>query len=237
MKTFIKNNTPFIVLVFSTLFLFSSCKLDDNYTYTEVSGVAAVNAIPGTKKVSIALDQNRLNSNWNEHFNYTDFLYYRKAYPGTRQVSVYASNSIANDGERQWLKQQVTLKPGLFYSLFVVGKDSTDAEILLTEDNFSTKNNRVAQVRFMNLSPDEEAISFTVSKLDSLNFINKKFKAYQPFKEYATGEVYKITLSSGTLKKEFDFKPVSGKVYTIWAKGLKDATDEANSFGYQITAY
>jgi len=112
-------------------------------------------------------------------------------------------------------------------------------EIFQTEDKFAANEDGIAKVRFINLSPNSETVSFTVEGIDSLNFENKAYKQVQEFKTYQVGKTYKITLSQGAKKQviDFEFKPDNRRVYTIWAKGLVGNEEPNKAFGYQITRY
>ncbi|MGJ1420539.1 DUF4397 domain-containing protein [Sphingobacterium spiritivorum] len=215
------------------LLLFTSCSLDnDDYGYGELSGTGAVNAVPLAIKLDIGLDQNKLNLS-NESFDFGDYLPYRNAFPGNRLVRVFDRDSI---GKAALVSKQVAFAPGKIYSLFVVG--DTKLDVVSYEDKADVPAKGTANVRFINLSPDAPALNLGSEGADTLLVKNKSFKEASAYLTLQTGKKYKLFITSNVNRElvSFEFEPKDQSIYTIWAKGLINATpaNEKFKFGYKI---
>lgn len=220
----------FSIIVF--MLTLNSCnKLDDDFTYVEISAVSAVNVLPGSAGLDIGLDQNKLNNNWESVFSYNRYLFYKNAYPGNRLVRVFDPRS--NSGDTALVSKTVSFTPGKFYSLYVIGKDKVD--VLATEDNFGTLNPGYAKFRFMNLSPEAPKLTLTLNDTDSLSVKDKAYKDLDNFRNIKVSEVYKLKINGvGVAELLGDFKPEEKEVYTIYASGLTSSSDANKKYGFQI---
>ncbi|SJN16929.1 hypothetical protein FM120_00230 [Sphingobacterium faecium PCAi_F2.5] len=220
----------FSVIVF--MLTLNSCnKLDDDFTYVEISAVSAVNVVPGSAGLDIGLDQNKLNNNWEGVFSYNRYLFYKNAYPGSRLVRVFDPRS--NTGDTALVSKKVIFTPGKFYSLYVIGKDKVD--VLATEDDFGTLKPGYAKFRFMNLSPEAPKLTLTLNDVDSLAVKDKAYKDLTPFKTIKIADVYKLKINgAGMTELLGDFKPEDKEVYTIYASGLTSSSDTNKKYGFQI---
>ncbi len=219
-----KSRWGFATLAFAVgLATLSGCLKDDNGVY-QVSAVRALNAVPGSDQLDVGLNESWLNYEVNtgavEDFAYRDTLPYKQAWPGIRAVRVFERGNITNKG--LLAQENVQFVPGQFYSLYVVGFED-DVELMLTEDNLSEPAAGKAKIRFINLSPDAPALDFSIDGAESLIAEDIDFKEVKDFSEVDGGETYTFKIiehSSGDVMHSFEFKPESGRIYTVWVRGL-----------------
>ena len=209
-----------LLLAFISLLGLTSC-LKDSPAYQEVASATALNAVPGSHSLIIGLDQNQLNHQvYGERFAYKDILPYKAAYPNRRHVRVFDPMSIVDP--KPLAEAYVEFAAGNYYTLYLVGNDTK--EIIYTQDDLSIPDEGKAKIRFINLSPDASALDLVYSNAaDSVLATNKAFKTYTAFKEVSTGQNLSFHIkdhASGRVMKSFTFNPQSGRVYTIWARGL-----------------
>ncbi|UKT62283.1 DUF4397 domain-containing protein [Pedobacter mucosus] len=226
-KNYFGNTTKIILSLLAITLTISACKKDFNGgDPIEAAGIGFVHASPGTGALDFILDNQKINS-----FTYTKDLGYYAAYPGTRLVGVAKKDSL------KYLTSGTSiLKSGLFYSVFVVDTLKS-TKLLVVEDDLKAPETDKAKVRFINLSPGSAALDLAIVGKDAPLFTAKAFKEFTPFttidpsdsysfqvKETGSTEV-KVTLPAIKIEK--------GKIYTIWAKGLKSTTD-STKFGLTI---
>lgn len=232
MKTTLKKlGTIKIIFALLGLTLFiSACKKDwgDSDSVT-VAGIGFVHASPGTGALDFIVDNQRANT---KAFTYTNDLGYFGAYPGTRLFGI-----VKKDSTRYLTTSNVTLRSGLFYSAFVI--DVLPApKILVVEDDLKAPETDKAKVRFINLSPDAPALDLAVVGKDVALFTAKAFKESTPFISIDPSDSYTFQIKEGanvtaTLPAT---KIEKGKIYTLWAKGLKSKTD-STKFGLGILSH
>ena len=230
MKTTLKKfGTMKIIFSLLALTIFiSACKKDwgDSNSVT-VAGIGFVHASPGTGALDLVVDNQKVNS---KDFTYTNDLGYFGAYPGTRLFGV-----VKKDSTRYLATSSLTLRSGLFYSAFVI--DVLPApKILLVEDDLKAPETDKAKIRFINLSPASTPFDLEVSNTDPaaltapyLLTTNKAFKDFSAFASINPSISYNFALketgSAAAVATISNVKIEKGKIYTIWAKGLKAATD------------
>ncbi|UIR55093.1 DUF4397 domain-containing protein [Sphingobacterium sp. SRCM116780] len=212
----------------------NSCnKLDDDYSYVEISAVSAVNVVPGSAGLDIGLDQNKLNNGW-EVFSYNHVLNYKNAYPGNRLVRVFDPKAMA--GDTALVRKNVNFTPGKYYSLYIIGKDKID--VLATEDDFGVLKTGLAKFRFMNLSPEAPKLTLTLNTTDSLSVKDKMYKDLSAFKNIKSSETYTLKINgAGMTELVGEFKPEDKEVYTIYAAGLKSSNESNKKYSFQIVKH
>lgn len=210
-----------ITLSLLSLGLVSCSKLDNDYQPIEVSGLNIIQASPTLELLDVYVDNTRAN---NSDFEFGNKIGYLSAYAGSRAVNVTKKGSATS------LKSlQFTLKPQAGYSLFLVNT-LANIEFLMLEDNLEKPAAGKAKVRFVNLSPDGGPLSLNINGAATDIVTNKAFKEYSDFIvidaaasanfniKNATNNNIETTLSS--------VKVEEGKIYTIYAKGLKANNDD-----------
>ncbi len=120
------------------------------------------------------------------------------------------------------------LEPQFGYTLFIIDKIA-DVKFMLLPDNLTKPIKGKASVRFANLSPDSEPLTLSIEG-DPALITNIAFKDYSNpimveigdkvtfnVREHRTGNLV-LTLPEVKIEDE--------KIYTIYVKGLKGATDD-----------
>lgn len=202
----------------------NGCLKDDNNELYQVSAVRALNAVPGSDQLDIALNESWLNyvpeTDRVEDFAYRDTLAYKRAWPGMRIVRVFENGNATNEG--LLAQKSVQFVPGQFYSLYVVGFED-DIELIQTLDDLSQPAAGKAKVRFINLSPNAPALDFGIDGADTLIANDIAFKEEKGFSAVQGGETYTFNIiehGSSDIVHSFAFKPESGRIYTVWVRGL-----------------
>ncbi|RYD77677.1 MAG: DUF4397 domain-containing protein [Sphingobacteriales bacterium] len=230
MKTTLKKfstTTKIILALLAVTIFLSACKKDwDESNTITVAGIGFVHASPGTGALDFIVDNQRAN---NKDFNYTNDLGYYGAYPGSRLFGITKKDSL-----RLLNTANVTLRSGLFYSAFVV--DVLPApKILVVEDDLTAPATGKAKIRFINLSPDAPSLDLAVEGANTALVTAKAYKEASPFISIdpAVSYNFQIKESNNVTATLPATKIEAGKIYTLWAKGLKSKTD-STKFGLSI---
>lgn len=224
MNFFLKHKTIAAALTFSLLSLgLASCsKLDNNYEPIQVSGLNVIQASPTTELLDVYVDNNKANQNVD--FEFGNKIGYLSAFSGNRVFNVTKKNNLTS------LKSlQYTLKPQLGYSLFVANT-LENIELLMLEDNLEKPAAGKAKIRFVNLSPDGGALGLNVNGAATDLATNKAFKEFSTFEALDAAESATLNIknaTSGAVEATLTgVKLEDGKIYTVYAKGLKANTGD-----------
>lgn len=220
----------------------NGCLKDDDNGLYQVSAVRALNAVPGSDQLDIALNESWLNyvpeTDGVEDFAYRDTLAYKRAWPGMRIVRVFESGNASNEG--LLAQESVQFVPGQFYSLYVVGLEE-DIELIQTVDDLSEPAAGKAKVRFINLSPDAPALDFGIEGENTFIANDIAFKEAEGFAAVEGGEIRTFNIiehGSGDVVHSFEFKPESGRIYTVWVRGLFENEGNAElDLGHDIIVH
>lgn len=205
-----------------------SCSKNRDYEPVDISGLSIIHASPTTQKLNVYVDNNLATFN---EFSFGSKVDYLNAYSGSRKFDV------AKAGTNTSLKtEQLTLEPQVGYSLFVVDK-LENIQFLLLKDDLTKPAADKARIRFVNLSPDGGALSLAINGQATDLFTNKAFKEYSTFETINAADKVTFNIKNATTSaieaSLVDTKIESGKIYTIYAKGLKATTDDTK-FGAAI---
>jgi len=221
----IKNLSTTFKIIVATLtistVLMSCMKDNDNVPAPSISGLNVIHASPTTEKLDFLVDNTIANL---AELAYTTKIGYLNLYSGSRQLSVVKKGSST-----PIVSQKFSLEPQTAYSLFVIGKIDT-AKLILLKDSASAPAAGKAKVRFVNLSPDATALNLAIAGSTTDLFTNRAYKQFTTFESVDAAE--KVTFNvknttTGAIETALvDTKLESGKIYTIWVKGLKAATDD-----------
>lgn len=219
--------TKIAIAVGATLSL-SSCLKNNNSEYVDPpsAGLSIFHASPGTQKFNVAIGNTIINDGYQLiEFEYSKALSYVPVSPGSRNISILKRNT--KDTIRTGTFNLVNDK---YYSLFVTDA-APNANLVFVEDTIVVPPVGKARVRFVNLSPDAGNLDLVVNTAgtDSLLFSNKAYKTASPFTNLSGTKVYKLEIKSGATSKAVldNVEIQSGKIYTIWAKGLSTATNDS----------
>ena len=217
-KNYFSISTKIIFSLLAITLTISACKKDFNNDPIEAAAIGFVHASPGTGPLDFIVDNQKGGT-----FTYTKDLGYYSAYPGTRLIGVAKKDSL-----KYLTNLNATLKPGVFYSVFVVDTLKS-TKLLVVEDDLKAPETDKAKVRFINLSPGSPTFDLAIQGTAAPLFTGKAFKEFTPFTSITPSDSYTFELketNSSTVKVTLPaVKIEKGKIYTIWAKGLSSATD------------
>lgn len=237
LKKFLEFKTIWVLLLSTMLFTMTSCLDDDGGTVIPAERVAYVSWYQGSSAVpdlDIYVDNNRLNLSG--PFEYSAFTGYSRYYTGERDFKVTpynASNTLVDS--------TITLKADSLYSLFVIGGDANDLDLLFVEDNIPDDKEDKALVRLVHLSPDASEVNVSESDSETILFEESTYKSVSDFIEIDAGST---TLEVQTADGEEvvatvdDYNFIEGRVYTIVVRGYATPpAGNSNNLRVQIVPY
>lgn len=123
-------------------------------------------------------------------------------------------------------------------SLFILRSDSL--EFYSIKDDLNLRNQTRALVKFLNLSPDTEGLTLTMTLLNTpTRFENVKYKqstAYQEFDEKSSFIINLTNSATGeNVVEETSRAFEKGKLYTIWTTGRLSGTTDADRLRLVVT--
>jgi hypothetical protein len=226
MKNSITRNTILALLLCTVAF--TSCIKEKDYEPVQIAGLSIINAAPTTTPLVVYADNNITTP---ANFIFGTKVDYLNAYAGSRNFTITKSSSTA-----AVYSERFTLENQVGYSLFVVDR-LENLKFLFLKDDLAAPATGKAKLRFVNLSPDANALSLTIEGKPTAIFTNKAYKEFTSFEQIDAAD--KVTFqvknnATGALETALpDVKIEAGKIYTIYAKGLKANTDDTK-FGAAI---
>lgn len=206
--------------------LFSSClKNDHNDVINDsVSGIMAFNLAPAKPNVGFAISGNAFT---NAALAYTNFTgTYLRVYAGTGAVQSfdYNSNNII-------ASTNAGIEAGKYYSAFLVGKDSSYANVVV-EDNLDSLPIVAgsAYVRFINAVADSTVPVVKISS-NGTELISQPaaYKSVSAFKPVTAGDINVSISNEGSISSNRTISVEANKVYTILLSGFAGSSDPVNS--------
>jgi hypothetical protein len=231
LNKFRKNITMFAALAGTALFL-NSCKNDINQTTPAIAALAVINAYPTeTSTLDFFLGNERVN---NTGLAFGGDIKYFNAYEGARTADVTISGNST-----KLVSKSITLKGGIYHSLYVIGESAEKADFLLIEDELSNPAANKVHLRFANLSPDAGALELEIEN-DETVFEDRVYKAFTPFKSVPAVKSKFILKDKATgdvvaTKENVDLK--QGAIYTVWAKGLATSESDVTKLSVEVTPH
>ncbi len=205
--------------------LLTSCLKDNDYTdnnNTDISaGLMAFNLAPGQSAAGFRIGGNTLTQFPLGYNNYT--AVYLPIYPGARTVDAFSYNSgntVATAAGN--------FQTGKFYSVFLVGTDST-LENVIVRDNFdSLASSGKAYIRYINAIADASSPSVTIASggTNVVN-VNAPFKSVSDFVAIDAGAAGITVNNGGTINANRTITIEAGKVYTVLLIGKAGGTGDS----------
>jgi len=216
MKTLNQLIKPTLFILSLSVTLFGCLKKLDDIPKASISGLSIVHASPIAEKLDVFINKTKVN---NGDFGFANKIDYLNAYSGNRQILISKKGASTN------LKSEnFTLKPSEAYSLFVVEKLNNIGFLFLT-DTLTTPPAGKAKIRFVNLSPDAGALNLAIEGVSEGFVSDRLFKEYSTFKLINPAERVTFIITNKTTGATevtlANIKIEEGKIYTLWAKGLK----------------
>ncbi|HMG91478.1 MAG TPA: DUF4397 domain-containing protein [Chryseolinea sp.] len=186
---------------------------DENVQPSPVSYVSLYNASPNAPELDIVVDDRQINT---YPFEYSDHTGYLTFYTGDRNLKFgpFGASNIVVD-------TTVTLEDEKTYSIFVVD-EFTNASLLILNDNSEAPASGKAKVRFINLSPDGEAVLLRVKGESTSLTEEESFKEATDFFEVdaKTFDFEVISASNSEAKLQIPSVELQeGWFYTILVRG------------------
>lgn len=195
---------------------FTSCDDDDDDLdlQEEQANVMVVHASPDAPGVDLYVDNAKVNS---AALNYPNNTGYLEVEEGDRNFKVTAAGAgLANPV----IDADVMLDADKNYTVFAVGR-LANVEPVVLEDNLAAPAAGKAHVRFVHLAPDAPNVDVVVQGGPTL-FSDMEFKEATAFTPVDAGsytlEVQPVGTDNAAVTATVMLQ--SGKIYTIFAKGL-----------------
>ncbi len=221
--------SSFLIVLFSLCLLsLTSCLKDSEHNNQTIgSALTVVNAAPDAPAFDFVLNRELVLP---ANISFAKNIKYFSLFSGTYEARFYKNKTFVNP----FYTTNINLARGKYQSLFLVGTVADSLGSLLIEDNLTKPKAGNAKVRFINLSPDVGGLDFSIVQ-DSLFASNKGFKQYTDFYEVPAGDYNNANFKTSTEARSqrnyiFELKLEEGKIYTVWAKGLVETTDENRKF-------
>jgi hypothetical protein len=235
MKNFNKISTKKHLIFYLSgiilLFSLSSCLKNTDNVSPNIAALSVIHASPGLQKFDFVINNQRINST---PFDYSQRLPYFNIYGGIRTFGIFKPQSTDSIKLGSFEAQS-----DKYYSIYVIGKAANPQFLVLT-DSLTQPSAAKANVRFLNLSPDAQALSLSLSKnneQDSTLFSNLNYKSHSAFTGIDGGKIYTFKIKSGnenTVETLENVNIESGRIYTIWSKGLINSTNDTTKMGIMI---
>lgn len=218
-----------LLLLTLGLVTFTACSDDEDNNMvtptTSKANVKVVHASPDAPGVDLLVDNAVVGTN----LTFPNFTPYLEVNAGTRNIKVNVTGTSTTA-----IQANLNLEANKNYSVFAVNNVSS-IEPLVIEDNLSTPASGKAHVRFIHLSPNAPAVDITTNT-GAVVFSNYAFKGYSAFTPLDAGTYNLQVRLAGTSTVVLDLPGItvaSGKIYTVFAKGLVGGTG-TQALGAQI---
>lgn len=221
-----------LTLVFASVF-FVACDKDDEAVDGPSAGVSVTHAAPGAPPVDILVDNNRVTTSSKLGYGSTTGTAgspYIRLQSGSRNVKVTA------DGTNFVFDGNVTLQPNMNYSLFAY--DTVNAgkiKVLALQDDLSVPAAGSSKVRFLHLAPNAPAVDvLLINGTDTIALEDQSYIAGSPnaaelsaFAAIPAASYRVVVLAGGATVLTLPTLPLaSGKIYSVYAKGLVGAVGD-----------
>ena len=209
--------------------LISSCKKDDSSSIAKTyAKVLVAHASPDAPGVDLLIDNAKQNTTALTFPNNTGYL---SVESGKRNVKVNASGTSTSV-----ITADLDLKKDENYTIFAIDSLKKISALVLTDDLTAPAAGK-AHVRFVHLSPNAPAVDVAVASSGAVVFANRKFKENTAFTPLNAGEYSLDVRVAGTSSVALVLPKItleSGKIYTIFARGILGVTTGAQALGAQI---
>jgi hypothetical protein len=213
-----------VLVVAAAGVLFTSClkNKDGDSSNIPAAGLMAFNLSPDQQSVVVTLNGNVLTQSPLAYTNYTGV--YQPVYVGSRTISSYDY-----PGNKPLATATATFDQDKYYSVFVVGKDTSYKNVVAV-DNFDSLSATAgnAYVRYINAITDSVNIPAVTIAAGGNNVVNENapYAAVSEFKAVTPGSLNIAVKNNSGVDASRSITVEANKVYTILLIGKPGATDE-----------
>lgn len=231
-----KNSTKKVSTLFKTLVAgvvlastIVACSDKDETPIMPMSALSVTQASYDAEGLDLFVNEEKINKK--DEFKFTNTTGYLNIFSGKIDLTIKNAG-----GDKDTVKtQELDLKEGKVYSVFIANKVE-DVEYVLFEDSIITPAEGKAQIRFVHLSPDVNALNVSVKDSETDLFEGLEFKKASKFKEI-DADTHSFDIKGANSEEVLfsleDVKIEKGKIYTIWTKGGVEAAE----FGAEVSVY
>jgi hypothetical protein len=219
-----RSMVPVLAIVASGI-LFTSCLKDkdgDNSTIP-AAGLMAFNLAPGQQSVVVTLDGNFLTQTPLGYTNYTGT--YLPVYIGSRKIEAFDYQN-----SKKLASTTQTFENDKYYSVFVIGSDSTYRNVVASDDvDSSAATSGNAFIRYVNAITDSVNLPAVTITAGGNNVVseNAPYAGVSGFKAVTPGTINIAIKNSNGVDASRSITVEQKKAYTILLVGKPGATDEA----------
>ncbi|WP_158824966.1 DUF4397 domain-containing protein [Mucilaginibacter lacusdianchii] len=206
-----KQVVRYAALCVLSVVLLSSCKKDDPYNFegTLYANVNFINTSPDAGTAGFYVE-NILRTP--KVVAYGDASGYNKTYAGDQDISAKSAS------ENTLVSSTAQFDVKTNYTVFLVGQTTALGLLKVTDDQTAPSSNK-AKVRFVNTSPSASSASLLTSATTGL-FSNIAYRAVSDYAEVDAGSYSLSVLSGNNRSAATGVTFASGKIYTVYAKGV-----------------
>ncbi|QJD97023.1 DUF4397 domain-containing protein [Mucilaginibacter robiniae] len=206
-----------VLLAFTMLV---SCKKDDPYDFdgTYYAQVNFINASSDAGSASLFIDDVQRTPNAVAYGNASG---YNKCYAGQQTATVQAGNN-----QTVVATSSVQLDANTNYTIFLAGQSGALSLIQVTDDMTAPSTGN-AKVRFVNASSNASGASLTFGSTIIASNVN--YTSGSAYSEIKAGSYAAVLVSGSTKVTNTAITLESGKIYTLYAKGVAGNTSSANA--------
>ncbi|MEJ7694551.1 DUF4397 domain-containing protein [Daejeonella sp.] len=219
LKTFGSLPYTINIFLFCTVLLtsFTSCVKKNVQPPEQQSAVNVINATIGSQAITYSINGVKVLG----VLNYTNESKYFITFPGSRNFEFAIDGQIGTIGSAIF-----ELKQNTYHSIFISGEPGA-INTLLTTDDLASPPAGKAKIRFIHLSSDAGQLILGTKSGANL-FPEQSYNKASPFIPLDQG-VYDLQLksSTGTLLVQANVTVAAGKIYNVWAKGLKSGVSNS----------
>lgn len=191
--------------------------IDNN---NNAAGLMAFNLAPGQTAVGFSIGGNSLTQTALAFNSFTGV--YLPVYPGSRVIDAYdfvSGDSLASASG--------SFELGKYYSVFLVGTDSTLENLVVRDNVDSLASSTQAFVRYINAIPDASSSTVTISS-NGTNVVDEgaSFKTVSQFVAVNPGDIAVNVSNGGSIDANRTITLEAKKVYTILLIGQPGAAGD-----------
>ena len=216
---------PLFALCFTTISL-QSCVKNEAPVYVETAALSVINASPSLATYNFYLNQQKMNAAALPYGGVIPYFTVAAGQHATKFTTAASIDAI--------IAKEIAPGAGKVYSLYLTGTDTQMDYLVVTEE--MEVNPEKSFLKFINLSPDAQALSLGTDSLGKLAD-HKGYREISEFKEIAakTHNFQIIDQETGSVLATLPQQNLSkGKHYTIIARGMRKPSDVQQPFSAQL---